>query len=273
MDITFERIIAEPLLYRELMAIEDIFMEVQRVLGVKTSTKKPGILEVLSSPIEWFGSYGVSSHQSYPTCTTISKYTYIDFLTDSCQSHLLHTSGVIRIFEIESDGSIILNTRYCGVAEPSIYGMTKKFDYNVKLGYIKIQEKVDVSGELTLRNWNETKIVGEKVYEELEIEKLYYAFPGNNSNLSLDNKWKVIVQKTKNLIMKRSYFSQKEINTSMFLSVLDYTIFFSEDHNYCYGILNNCQTFLKNFYEFASRGHSDSNKSYAKYMRRIFRLA
>ena len=277
MLITFDQILSEPLEFKRLMESNEICFDiVQNVLGEKTLNSwdpwKPATLFVLSSPIALSGISGVSSHQSYhsridhsstPGCT--------NFLTKKIQNLLLHTSIVIKIFEIEPDGTIILNTRFAGVSEPSIHGATRAFDFNnIKIGYIKIQEKVESNGKLTLRNWNETKITPGEMYTEQDIKNLYSAFENTIECEDLNGMWKEIIRQTRKL-SRRSIIDQAQIKTSKYLNILDHSMWFSEKHKLKYNLLkNNCQTFVLIFSDFVKAGSTRYDTTYAKYMEEFF---
>ena len=275
-DITFTHIFEDPLKFKYLMETkEDAFEMVQKILAVKTHIRLPATLKVLSFRLSYSLSSGYSTYQSYHSQSDTNP---IQFFKMRNQNHLLHLSIISETFEIESNGTIVLNIRFGGCAEPSIYGATAKFNFkDVKLGFIKLQKVVNNKGKLFLRKWYETNLTPGRNYTKDHIETLYNSFgidendKSINDRSTLDGKWKEIARLMG--IKSKSYsIDTEKIKTLKNLNILDHTMWFSESHNYEYNLFsNNCQTFSLIYHDFLTEGYSEFDKPYAKYMKDIFR--
>lgn len=262
-DITAEIIESNPLDIREMSIMNPTaYLKLQRELGSKAKFGPEfaggvhglGEVTALSSPIEQLPVVGKYLH-------SISKESEgaASFLSNQFQRFPFHTSVATRTFDIEEDGLIVLNSRFAGVAEPSIVGATNAKNPRVKVGYIKFQHEYQEDGTLILRNWDKTVIVPGRTFTEEEVRELYTSFTGiTNSQITTDEQWELLSFFTNRRINSRNVIDSIPLPNSIYLDTLDDLVFFDKAGNHFgYSILsNNCQTFVQVFSELATKGYS-----------------
>lgn len=187
------------------------------------------------------------------------------FLSNQYQRFPFHTSVSVRTFDFEKDGKLVYNVRFSGVGEPSIIGPTNLKSPRVKIGYVKLQYDVDsVTGAMNIRNWQNTKIIDDRVYTSDEVRQLYLAFSGRKTTvLDTDRQWKAVALFTNGRIKSRNVVDRMPIPNGIFLESLDDLMFFSKaQNNFKYNLFNNnCQHFVKTFTQLASQGYSSLSLS------------
>lgn len=187
------------------------------------------------------------------------------FLANDHQRFPFHTSVSSNSVEIRKDGVFVLNTRFSGVAEPSVVGPTNAKNPRVKVGYVKIQHKLEVqsdgSSTLQLLPWHETQITPGVFYTKQDVDQLFASFyskRSHNAALSTDEKWELVVHKTAKRINSRNTIDSVPLQSNIYLNTLDDMMFFSKNGgNFKYNLLNNnCQTYARAFAQLASSGNT-----------------
>lgn len=254
---------------REVMELNAaVYSQVQSVIF--DSIGKKGNLDFAKQP---FGR--VSIHKSpieVPVGTSTTKYLSKKFsgtqsgrafLANEQQHFPFHTSVSSNAVEIRKDGKIVLNTRFTGVAEPSIIGPTNAKNRRVKIGYVKTQHEIltkdDVS-TLKLLPWHATEITPGRFYKKEEVDELFRSFftKNKNSKLTTDDKWQLIVQRSAVRMNTRNTIDYVPLQSNIFLGALDELMFFSkEGGEFKYNLLNNnCQTFARAYAQMATQGYT-----------------
>lgn len=188
------------------------------------------------------------------------------FLSNDQQRFPFHTSVSSVSVEIRSDDRIVLNTRFTGVAEPSVIGPTNAKNPRVKVGYIKIQHEIitdPITGKSTLHllPWQQTEIVPGTKYQSSDVDGLFTSFfpKQKQSSLTTDEKWQLIAFQTSDRINTRNVIDSVPLQSNIFFGALDDLMFFSKNgDSFKYNLLNNnCQTYAKAFAQMATVGSSN----------------
>lgn len=271
-DIDFRFIKSNKQDVRELMEINPtVYSKVQMQVYEKLQTsklvdrdftKQPfGIVSVHKSPID--APPGTSGASKFIADRFQGTQSGRAFIANDQQRFPFHTSVSSNSIEIRADDKIVLNTRFTGVAEPSIIGPTNAKNPRVKVGYVKIQHEVielpDGSAKLKLLSWKETEITPGKFYSESDVDNLFSSFfPKNKqqAQLTSDEKWQLVAHQTARRVNTRDTIDYVPLQSNIFLGSLDEMMFFSkEGGNFKYNLLNNnCQTYAKAFAQMAAYG-------------------
>lgn len=237
---------------RELMQLSaGVYAQVQRKMRKLIGESEDfGQVLVHSSPIEQLPVVGKFLHDF-----TADSDGARAFLTNTCTRFPFHTSVSIRSFDIEKDGQYVLEQRFTGIGEPSIVGPTTN-PRQINVGYVKVQWEVSRDGQLTLRNWDKTKIANSG-YTKEDIDRLYYAFSRKKvSSLTTDEKWELIVAYTTRRVNTLNIIDRAPVQNGIFLDTIDDIMWFSKAGNsFKYNLFNNnCQNFALNLATFVSTG-------------------
>lgn len=224
-------------------------------------TKQPfGLVTIHKSPIEVpIGKRATKYISSHNAGTQSGRA----FLSNDQQRFPFHTSVSSSVVEIRNDNKVVLNTRFTGIAEPSIIGPTNAKNPRVKIGYVKVQHEIitfpDDTSTLKLIPWHNTEITPGVFYKSEDVDYLYSSFfPKQKMTLSQDQKWELIAHKTTKKINSRNSIDSVPLQSNIFLGTLDELMFFSkEGGNFKYDLLNNnCQTYARAFAQLATNGNT-----------------
>lgn len=270
-DITMKDILANKQDTREVMELNpSVFSKVQSEVFAtlkqsdkqwKDFTTTPfGVVTVHKSPIEIPMANGASKYISSKYSGTQSGRA---FLSNEQQAFPFHTSVSSSAIEIRTDDKIVLNTRFTGVAEPSIIGPTNAKNPQVKVGYVKIQHEVISDGStstLKLLPWHDTQIKPGVNYSQKDVDELFRSFfPKSKHELTTDEKWELVARQTSSRMNTRDKIDYVPVQSNIFLGTLDDLMFFSKSGSqFKYNLLNNnCQTYARAFAQMAAYGSTN----------------
>nr|QKT21485.1 putative structural protein [Vesanto virus] len=226
------------------------------------STAPFGVVSVHKSPIDVPIAQPASKFLSAKYSGTQSGRA---FLSNEQQTFPFHTSVSSSAIEIRTDDKIVLNTRFTGVAEPSIIGPTNAKNPRVKVGYVKIQHEVIIINEhtstLRLLPWHNTEIKPGVFYSQSDVDQLYKSFfpKSKDTLLTTDQKWELVAHQTSKRINTRDKIDYVPVQSNIFLGSLDDMMFFSQSGGrFKYNLLNNnCQTYARAFAQMAAYGSTN----------------
>lgn len=253
---------------REVMELNpSVFAQVQSLCfdSIKPSTKNDftknpfGVVSVHKSPIDVPILNGATKYLNERSTDSQSGRS---FLANDQQRFPFHTSVSSSAIEIRTDDKIVLNTRFTGIAEPSIIGPTNAKNPPVKVGYVKVQHELvelpDGKSSLRLLQWHETETRPGKFYSASDVDHLYATFFPKGKDLSTDDKWTLVAHQTAARINTRDKIDYVPLQSNIFSGALDEMMSFSQTGGiFKYNLLNNnCQTYAKAFAQMAAFGNT-----------------